>query len=192
MEPTQLDAGALKALGHPLRIELFRALQEQPATSAHLARALGENTGTVSWHLRQLARFGLIVDDTGHADGRERWWRAVPGRLSLDIREGGINEDPAALEAARWYVHDTWGRAFERLSGWIDSAHRWSGRWVGASVLSEQVMELTAEELAELQAEVTRVVEQVAEAAERRPRERATRRVQVSFQAFPLGEPDGD
>lgn len=63
---------------------------------------------------------------------------------------------------------------------------------MGASVLSEQVIELTAEELAELQAELTRVVEQFAEVAERRPPKEAATQVQVSFQAFPLGEPDGD
>lgn len=80
------DPGSLKALAHPLRLKILRQLGVSgPATSTTLAAALGENTGTLSYHLRQLERGGFVEDDPeqARAGGRERWWRAVRG---LDVR----------------------------------------------------------------------------------------------------------
>ncbi|MDG4858112.1 helix-turn-helix domain-containing protein [Streptomyces sp. T-3] len=74
----------LKALSHPLRLRILRHLGTTgPATSTTLATALGENTGTLSYHLRMLERAGLIEDIPERSTGRERWWRGVRG---LDIR----------------------------------------------------------------------------------------------------------
>ncbi|WP_327354749.1 ArsR/SmtB family transcription factor [Streptomyces sp. NBC_01304] len=74
----------LKALAHPLRLRILRHLGKTgPATSTTLATALGENTGTLSYHLRMLERAGLIEDIPERSTGRERWWRGVRG---LDIR----------------------------------------------------------------------------------------------------------
>ncbi|MCX4972748.1 transcriptional regulator [Streptomyces sp. NBC_00620] len=74
----------LKALAHPLRLRILRHLGTAgPATSTTLAAALGENTGTLSYHLRMLERSGLIEDIPERSTGRERWWRGVRG---LDIR----------------------------------------------------------------------------------------------------------
>lgn len=48
------------------------------ARAVDLAKTVGEPANSVSFHLRQLARYGLIVEDTSHAaDGRERWWQVV-------------------------------------------------------------------------------------------------------------------
>lgn len=191
MENKKLNPESLKALAHPLRAELFRALREEPATSAQLARRFGENTGTVSWHLRQLARFGFIADDPGHGDRRERWWRADPGRLTLDIRDYGIRDDAASMEAARWYVHDTWQRVYQRLAEWIESAQDWSTRWIGASVLHEEVLRLTPTQLASLQEELAAAVDRYRSRDDEATDPDACA-VQVGYQAFPLGEPDGD
>src|SRR3712207_3008308 len=48
-----------------------------PATATTLATRLGLNTGATSYHLRQLAQHGLIVDDESRGNGRERWWKAA-------------------------------------------------------------------------------------------------------------------
>lgn len=81
---TTTSPEALKALAHPLRLRILRHLGTAgPATSTTLAAALGENTGTLSYHLRRLAGPGLIEEVPERSAGRERWWRAVRG---LDIR----------------------------------------------------------------------------------------------------------
>ena len=73
------DAKRWKAMSHPLRREMLRHLDEHgPATSTTLAEALGENTGTTSYHLRVLADAGVIEEVPERANGRERWWRTFP------------------------------------------------------------------------------------------------------------------
>lgn len=184
-----LDAASLKALAHPLRVSLFRALSEGPATSAQLAQRMGSNTGTVSWHLRQLAKFGFIEDAPDHGNARERWWRARVAGTTMDIRHGGIIEDPVTLEAARWYARDSLRSLWTRLQHWIDTAEGWSEEWMGASVLHERTVTLTPEQLQALRQELFEVVDRhLRDAA---PGTADARRVQLALQAFPTGEPHG-
>jgi DNA-binding transcriptional ArsR family regulator len=91
------DPAALKALAHPLRLSILRHLGAHgPATSTTLAGALGESTGTLSYHLRQLERRGFIEDIPERSTGRERWWRGVRG---LDVRRPATGEMTAAERA---------------------------------------------------------------------------------------------
>jgi DNA-binding transcriptional ArsR family regulator len=99
--PVELsDLATLKALAHPRRQRVLQHLTlHGPATSATLARALGLNTGSTSYHLRELARHGFVEEALREAEetrhGRERWWRAVPGdrrfpprsRQSAELRQ---------------------------------------------------------------------------------------------------------
>jgi DNA-binding transcriptional ArsR family regulator len=82
----RLDPASLKALAHPLRVELFHALAEGPATASQLARRFDESSGATSYHLRQLARFGFIEEDLDRGDGRDRWWRTAVRGIQLDVR----------------------------------------------------------------------------------------------------------
>ncbi|PBC60828.1 transcriptional regulator [Streptomyces sp. Tue6028] len=80
--PTELsDLATLKALAQPRRQRMLQHLTlHGPATSATLARALGLNTGSTSYHLRELARYGFVEESSEpRGQGRQRWWRAVPG-----------------------------------------------------------------------------------------------------------------
>ena len=87
---TVSDPAALKALAHPLRLRILRHLGiHGPATSTTLAAALGENTGTLSYHLRRLEQGGFIEDAPDRPGGRERWWQAVRG---LDVRRPAQDE----------------------------------------------------------------------------------------------------
>ncbi len=108
---------------------MLRHLGEHgPATSTTLASALGENTGTTSYHLRVLADAGVIEEVPGRANGRERWWRTFPvdmrepdynslspaDRAALD--EGRAGQIPEELELVNRYIremrqHSRWARA---------------------------------------------------------------------------------
>jgi hypothetical protein len=160
-----------------------------PVCRSYSARRFGHNTGTVSWHLRHLAQFGFIEDAPELGDGRERWWRHVSPRTSLDIRDAGIRDDPAAIEAARWFVRHSWARLTERIDGWFRTGERWSSAWIGGSVLFDTILHLSPDELQALQGDLLAVVENY------RGRSPMTdvpdkRRVQVAIQAFPLDDPD--
>ncbi|MGY1641458.1 helix-turn-helix domain-containing protein [Geodermatophilus sp. SYSU D00703] len=72
------DPRTLRALAHPLRATLLGLLRaEGPSTASKLGQRLGESSGATSYHLRQLASFGLVEEVPGEGTGRERWWRAV-------------------------------------------------------------------------------------------------------------------
>ncbi len=76
------DPAALKAVAHPLRVRLLAALREHgPATATELAQQLGTESGSTSYHLRVLARYGFIgeaeADPATRRHPRERRWQAV-------------------------------------------------------------------------------------------------------------------
>ncbi len=89
-------------MSHPLRREMLRHLGEHgTASSTTLAEALGESTGTTSYHLRVLADAGVIEEVPGQTNGRERWWQTV----LVDLREPDYDslspQDRAALDEWR-------------------------------------------------------------------------------------------
>jgi DNA-binding transcriptional ArsR family regulator len=78
------DLDSLKAVSHPLRLKLLGLLRSDgPATASQLARRVGESSGSTSYHLRQLERFGFVEDDAAQPSGRERRWRASHDMTSL-------------------------------------------------------------------------------------------------------------
>ena len=88
----------LRGLAHPLRVRLLGLLRAYgPATATTLARRLGLTSGALSYHLRQLERYGFIVEDTERGNGRERWWRAAHRRTLFEMAtpdgEGLVYED---------------------------------------------------------------------------------------------------
>ena len=124
------DAKRWKALSHPLRQEILRHLDSRgPATATTLAEALGENTGTTSYHLRVLADAGIIEEIPERAHGRERWWRTLP----TDHREPDYDslspEDRAALD--EWRAQQIPGEL--ALINRFVRDFRKHGRWAKAS-----------------------------------------------------------
>ncbi|WP_163506404.1 helix-turn-helix domain-containing protein [Fodinicola acaciae] len=76
-----------RARSHPLRLALLELLAGGPRTASEAAAALGTNTGATSFHLRQLARYGL-VEVAESADSRLKPWRLVAAtEEALDRRD---------------------------------------------------------------------------------------------------------
>jgi DNA-binding transcriptional ArsR family regulator len=69
---------------------MLELLREGPSTASHLARAIGESTGSTSYHLRVLAKAGILEEESGRGNGRERWWR----RTSQIIHIPSDSDDP--------------------------------------------------------------------------------------------------
>ena len=103
MELTRVtpDVAGLRALSHPTRVRMLTMLRaDGPATATSLAARLGINTGQTSYHLRQLAQHGFVVDDTDRGNRRERWWRAA----HQSTIAAGEPADPSDREAYDAYV----------------------------------------------------------------------------------------
>ncbi|MFC6707940.1 ArsR/SmtB family transcription factor [Flexivirga alba] len=111
-EPRRIvDPRELKALSHPLRMRLFGELTARgPSRAVDLANAVAEPANSVSFHLRQLARYGLVEDDPEHGtDGRERWWRATTDEgLIVDFHDlEAMPGGPAAVGAFKQVTEST-------------------------------------------------------------------------------------
>jgi DNA-binding transcriptional ArsR family regulator len=93
------DGAVLAALAHPLRVALLYQLNALGSrTASQCAQALGETPANCSYHLRQLAKAGLVARDEA-GNGRERPWRSVYTGLSL--RPPVDDADPEVVTAAR-------------------------------------------------------------------------------------------
>ena len=67
----ELDGTALKAMAHPLRVQILRMLElRRRASVTSLAEELGETTGATSYHLRQLAQHGFVEEFVPDDDRR--------------------------------------------------------------------------------------------------------------------------
>ncbi|GAB3624733.1 hypothetical protein GCM10027418_28180 [Mariniluteicoccus endophyticus] len=68
----------LRGLAHPVRLKMLGLLRtDGPQTATGLAAQLGLNSGATSYHLRQLATHGFVVEAPELGTTRERWWRAA-------------------------------------------------------------------------------------------------------------------
>lgn len=86
-----------RVLANPLRRRMLAYLQQhREANSTSLAKALGESTGTTSYHLRKLAELRFVEEIPERSTGRERWWRALP--IQLEAPDPGTM-DPAEFAA---------------------------------------------------------------------------------------------
>jgi predicted ArsR family transcriptional regulator len=70
----------MRALAHPVRIELLRVLRSEAKTATQCAEEVGESPQSCSYHLRTLARYGF-VEPAEAANGKERPWRKVKSGL---------------------------------------------------------------------------------------------------------------
>ncbi|MGW0661187.1 ArsR/SmtB family transcription factor [Streptodolium elevatio] len=153
----RIDAQSLKGLAHPLRMRILELLSlDGPATSTTLARRLGENTGTVSWHLRHLAQHGFIEEEVGRGTKRERWWRRVPRSNELNIAD--FRDDPESSGALSVYLDGLIRQYFDRVTAYV--GEDWDEEWRGAGTISDwRDLRLTPDELGEMNAELMRVVD---------------------------------
>jgi ArsR family transcriptional regulator len=55
-------AGMMKALGHPVRLQILEALREEEACVCHLEAHLGQRQAYISQQLARLREAGLVVD----------------------------------------------------------------------------------------------------------------------------------
>ncbi len=106
------DPRILRAIAHPLRATLlYELFARGTANATTLAEAVGHPVNSVSFHLRQLAKYGLIEEATeAGADGRERWWRpSMTAGLRVSDRElGKTPEGRTSLEVFKKTVVGRW------------------------------------------------------------------------------------
>jgi len=183
--PRDLDMESLKALSHPLRVQLFDMLSVYgPATASGLAERLSESSGATSYHLRQLEKHGFVRELEGHGTTRERWWERVPG--GINIGSPASDETPAGRSAAQ-LIYREFRRSQDRLlNEFVDHGHDvLPEEWAEASDLSTVNSNLTAEQLKAFVDAVRAAIDEyvIPYKGQEAPGARA---VHIEFNAFPV------
>jgi len=137
----------LRALAHPTRLKMLGMLRiDGPATATSLATRLGINTGQTSYHLRQLAQHGFVVDDEERGNGRERWWKAAH-QSTLASTTPERPEDQEAMDA---YIQAIAVIYTQQLQAAVEEAPLLPLEWRDASTLSDYHVRVTAPHAREL------------------------------------------
>ena len=145
------DARTLRGLAHPIRQKLMYELYARgTSTATTLAEALSEPVNSVSFHLRQLARYDLIEEAPAQGkDGRQRWWRPAASEgihISTKIEEESA-EGRAAFALFRRHSVATWHALIDRFFGpHDDTVEVWANNDV-PMLLTDDEAHQCAEEL---------------------------------------------
>ncbi|WP_225844644.1 helix-turn-helix domain-containing protein [Streptomyces sp. HPF1205] len=183
------DPRALRAYAHPTRMTLVGLLRrEGPCTATQAARSIGESVASCSYHLRILAKYGLVEEADPGGPGRDKPWRATAEYTNWPNH----SDDPAVAQAAEALTAAVLENHFHRVTRALEVRHELPREWQEAEVFSDHVLYLTPEELTELGEAVDALVARYRDRGthpERRP-ERA-RRVAFLRVGHVLPDPGG-
>lgn len=157
----RLTSPMLKAMGHPLRRRLLELMHEDvPRRAADLAELVDVPANSVSFHLRQLAKAGLIVEAPEHArDRRDRVWVAAGSGFTVRPPEGPVSADDelvlrSFMDQEALDLHDL----VNRITAW---AAAWgSGREESVrAAIHTGLVELTDEDVRWLSGELEQLMD---------------------------------
>lgn len=150
-----LDARGLRALAHPVRVQLVGLLRKHgPSTATRLAERMGLTSGATSYHLRQLAAAGFVAEDPERGNARERWWRSVH-RVTWWTDTDLADQEPEAALAFWQSVLAANSLNAQRVLG---SYHTMPREWRHRVDFSDWLLRLTPEEARQLTEELVAVV----------------------------------
>jgi len=185
-----LDAGALRALAHPLRVKIYDILSQYgPQTASSLAERLGESSGSMSYHLRALAKQDLIRERADQGSGRERWWERPVGGVSLTNPDAV--KTPAGRAATQLVMSETMRRRHEQLLEFIDRGLiDGEEPWEDGAMISTATARLTPEQSKELTERLMAVIDDYVDRYRGQTGE-GVRPVTIRADVFPLPELGG-
>lgn len=182
------DAVRIRALSHPARLAIIEHLENGvTATATELAEVVGLSPSATSYHLRALARGGIIREAQGRGDGRERVWQGVADRFRYDSDKIHTKQE-----------QDEAYRLLGALIAWQDAqAHRYYASlpnmppdWRGASTIFGTKIVVTAAELRELCEQVRDLCQRYSPGVRQAPD--GAEAVSIVFRALPkFKEADG-
>jgi DNA-binding transcriptional ArsR family regulator len=176
------DPRVLRAIAHPLRVRILHELDASgPSRAADLAHDLDIPANQASFHLRQLAKYGLVVDAPEAArDRRDRVWKVVNEHgIQLDLSEmDKVPGGPAAVD-----VWSGQSRGFSHAV--VDAVYAAAREENAYGMLSQGALRLTRDEAKELADELAQVVDRWHERTRGRDAGRKTYMLMQVLQLYP-------
>lgn len=146
------DARALKALAHPVRLDLIEAISVHGSlTATAAAEIVGESPANCSWHLRQLAKYGYLEEVPGTTGRQRPWRRTAAGMEWLDT-----DPDPEVEEASQALTNVFIDREIARIKA--ARSRRQPAGWEESAMAVKSIAWLTAEEQVALTEQLTALV----------------------------------
>jgi len=118
------SAREIKALAHPLRLRILRLCGLHELTNKQLADRLGQDPGTMLYHVRQLLSTGFLEPAevrTGESGALEKPYRSTGRSWHLDtaLGEAGPDGPLAPVDAFREELTDAGPDALASLSRFV-------------------------------------------------------------------------
>lgn len=146
------DPLAMRALAHPLRLQLHALVaREGSLTAADAARQLNISHALASHHLRQLAKYGFL-EPAESSDNKQHPWRVTATNLSLQPAEP---EAQASADVLDRYAAE---RATQRLLDWQDRRDQEDTAWIDLAGVRDSILYLTPGELSQVLEAWTEIV----------------------------------
>jgi DNA-binding transcriptional ArsR family regulator len=181
------DAAIMRAMAHPARMTILDHLGgDGPATATECAEVVGLSPSATSYHLRALARAGLVEEAPGRGDARERVWRSAVSRGYTVMAERDAAPDVRAAEDELIETMLAWETA--RARQYLARRDDEPADWYYLAMLNVSALSVTASEMEQLTAAVIELVRPY------RKRERpdpppGARTVSAMLRFFPTDKP---
>jgi predicted ArsR family transcriptional regulator len=182
------DPTVLRGLAHPMR---SRILDEMAATgptrAADIARDLGIPANQASFHLRQLAKYGLVEEAVGAGrDRRDRVWKLV-AEEGLSLNMGELEKAPGGKAAVSVFRRQAAARAHDV----VDAAYS-SERHEGAlQTVTDASLKLTKAEAEQFASELDEVLQRWSAKTRGRDSSRRTYHLFSILQPYPEERREG-
>jgi predicted ArsR family transcriptional regulator len=149
------DPRALRAVAHPTRLKLIALLRRVgPLTATQAGERIDESPAGCSFHLRSLAKWGL-VEEAGGGRGRERPWQATANTTTWTSRGASEEVDEAGDLLTRVVVE----RWLDEAMQWIDRRREEPREWAEAAVAEDRMIAVTAAELEDIAARIGAILD---------------------------------
>lgn len=146
--PGQDELVLMRALAHPARLGLLEHLGETgPATATECAEVVGLSPSAVSYHLRALAKAGLVESAPGRGDGRERLWRRTDDRNQIRLEGSWPGQDPEVRQAQQDVMESLLARDEARTRAYLARFGSGPPEWEDAAWFMSSTLMMTADEL---------------------------------------------
>jgi DNA-binding transcriptional ArsR family regulator len=177
------DPGLMRALAHPARLAIIEYLAAgKTGTATELGAVCGLTASATSYHLRALAKWGIIEDAPSRGDGRERIWRTGIRGWSVDA---GPEAGTRSLAAERQLLEVVLARQHASALGWTQRMGDEPPQWYDAATLSQSQLLMTAGELQALGERVAELLRPYS-VHERVDPPDGARAVSVVYRAYPV------
>jgi predicted ArsR family transcriptional regulator len=161
---------------------------EGPMTATEAGKRLDQSPANASFHLRQLAKWGL-VEEAGGGTGRQRPWQATSYYTGWP--DVAASPEMAAAEQELGGFIGRW--QFASLMRWLEAKPGEDTAWQEAAAFDDTQMYLTPAELAELARRLREVAEEfTSRTLSGAPPPEGSRLVTAMLYAFPYIRPDND